>query len=95
MQPHKSHEFLTEGGCLQTGRQVNVTMEQDNTSMNDMSTTKEYLQSAEAGMIIYYGIQKECITVLTWTLGADIKLVVCRTGGHLLLEYKVQNVLHH
>lgn len=41
-------------------------------------------------MIIYYGIQKECITVLTWTLGADIKLVVCRTGGHLLLEYKVQ-----
>lgn len=66
-----------------------MTMEPDSTSMSDMSTPKKYLQSAEAGMIIYYGIQKKCITVLTWTLGADIKLVVCRTGGHLLLEYKV------
>lgn len=76
MQPHKSHEFLTEGGCLQTGGQVNVTMEPESTSMSNMSTTKKYLHSAEAGIIIYYGIQKECITVLTWTPGADIKLVV-------------------
>lgn len=55
MQPHKSHEILTEGGCLQTGGQVNVTMEPDSTSMSDMTTSKKYLQSSEAGMIIYYG----------------------------------------
>lgn len=55
MQPHKSHEFLTEGGCLQTGGQVNVIMEPASTSKSDMATTKKYLQSAEAGMIIYYG----------------------------------------
>lgn len=43
MQPHKLHEFLTEGGCLQTGGQVKVSMEPDSTPMSHMATTKKYL----------------------------------------------------